>query len=170
MTEAPVIGIGELLRHLLDLFDRDAERIYARLDLGLDYRARYTPILRALEGGAVSITALQQRIRITQGAVSQTVKLMEAEGLLRRVESEDRRARKVALTEKGAALRRRLLEEWNLHLAAIAELEAEVGLPLRDHLIRAIAGLERESFERRVETVRRRAAKAGAEAAPGNAA
>ena len=161
MTKGPVVGIGELLRHLLDLFDRDAERIYARLGLGLDYRARYTPILRTMDGGPLSITELQQRIRITQGAVSQTVKLMEAEGLLWRVESEDRRARKVALTEKGAALRRRLLEEWNLHLAVIAELEAEIGLPLRDHLMQAIAGLERESFERRIEKVRQRPGAAG---------
>ena len=78
-----MVGVGELLRHLSDLFDRDAERVYAGMGIGIDYRARYTPIMRALESGPHSITELQQRVRITQGAISQTVKLMEVDGLLR---------------------------------------------------------------------------------------
>lgn len=158
MIEIASIALGELLRHLTDLLDRDAERIYARMGIGLDYRARYTPILRAKWGSPLSITELQQRVRITQGAVSQTVKLMETDGLLRRVESEDRRERKVALTEKGQALRQRLLKEWDIHVDAIAELEAEIGVPLRGNLLQAIAGLEQESFERRIEGVRERLA------------
>ena len=158
MTEIAAIGFGELLRHLTDLLDRDAERIYASLETGLDYRARYTPILRARWNGPLSITELQQRVRITQGAISQTVKLMESDGLLRRVDSEDRRERKVALTEKGEALRQRLLKEWEIHIDAIAELETEIGVPLRGNLLQAIAGLERESFENRIEKVRERLA------------
>lgn len=156
MTEAPEVGIGELLRHLSDLFDRDAERIYARLGTGLDYRARYSPILRAFAGGPLSITELQKKIRITQGAVSQTVKLMEADGLLRRVASDDQRQRKVALTKTGAALKRRLAAEWDLHLAAIAALEAEIGVPLRASLSEAITALERESYLLRIERIRDR--------------
>ena len=153
-------GIGELLRHLSDLFDRDAERVYAGMGIGPGYRARYTPIIRCFAAAPLSITELQQRVRITQGAVSQTVKLMEADGLLRRVESDDHRMRRVALTETGEALKRRLGAEWELHLVAIAELENEIGVLLREHLVQAITALERESYYRRIEQVRRRSVKA----------
>lgn len=156
MADLGSTGIGELLRHLSDLFDRDAERIYKDIGVGPGYRARYTPIIRCFEEQPLSITELQQRIRITQGAVSQTVKLMEADGLLRRVESEDQRMRRIALSRKGATLKRRLTAEWDLHIAAIAALEKEIGVPLRDHLVQAIAALERESYYRRIERARER--------------
>ena len=155
MTDISSVGIGELLRHLSDLFDRDAERVYAEMETGLDYRARYTPVLRGFGDGPLSITELQQKLRVTQGAVSQTVKLMEADGLLQRVASEDHRMRRVALTEKGAALRDRLTEEWELHLRVIAGLEAEIGTPLRRHLALAIGALERESYYSRIAAQRR---------------
>lgn len=158
MTDTPSIGLGELLRHLTELLDRDAERAYATLVNGVDYRARYTPIMRAFRGRPLSITELQQRIRITQGAISQTVKLMVADGLLYRIDSEDRRMRKVALTGKGEALRQSLSKEWDIHLDAIAELEAEIGVSLRRNLVQAIAGLEREGFEQRIEKARKRLA------------
>ena len=48
----------------------------------------------------------------------------------------------------------RLEEEWKIRLAAIAELEAEIGVPLRQHLLRAIAALEQESYDRRIERAR----------------
>ena len=158
MADISSTGLGELLRHLIDLLDSDAERANARLGAGPQFRARYTPIMRALDGEPLSITELQKRVRITQGAVSQTVKLMESDGLLRRVESEDRRSRKVGLTKKGKTLRDRLEGEWDLRLAAIAELETEIGVPLRRNLLRAIASLDRESYDHRIEKIRERRA------------
>ena len=156
--DAPSIGLGELLRHLTDLLDSDADRANARMGVGPYFRARYTPIIRAMGDGPVSITELQKRIRITQGAISQTVKLMLADGLLRRVESDDRRTHKVALTKKGEMARHRLLEEWEIRLAAIAELEAEIEVPLRSNLEQAISSLERVSYDCRIEAVRERLA------------
>ncbi len=153
-TDIASIGLGELLRYLTDLLDRGSESAYAAC--GMTHRARYTPVMRALGEGPLTITLLQQRLRVTQGAVSQTVKLMEGEGLLRRVASADRRTRIVALTKKGEAQRQHLLEEWCLRLDAIAELEREIEAPLRDTLLRAIAGLEKEGFEDRIARVRMR--------------
>ena len=161
MSDSPSIGLGELLRHLTDLLDSDAERANARMGVERSFRARYTPIMRALAGEPLSITDLQQRVRITQGAISQTVKLMEDEGLLRRVVSADRRSRKVSLTEKGQEVRSRLQEEWEIRLAAIAELEAEIDVPLRHSLAQAISALEQESYDQRIERARVRMARAG---------
>jgi len=158
MTQVTSVGLGELLRHFTDLLDSDADRANERMGVGPYFRARYTPILRALGPNPLSITELQQRIRMTQGAISQTVKLMEADGLLRRVDSEDRRSRKVVLTEKGESVLRRLSEEWNIRLTVIAELEDEIGVPLRSHLAQAIASLEQESYDARIEKARARLA------------
>ena len=155
MTGDPSIGLGELLRHLTDLLDSDAERANARMGVGPYFRARYTPIVRAFRGEPLSISELQEKVRITQGAISQTVKLMEAEGLLRRVGSPDRRERKVALTRKGQRLKERLSREWEIRLAAIADLETALGVPLRRHLAQAITSLERESYDHRIERIRK---------------
>ena len=140
------VGIGELLRHLSDLFDKDAEKIYAGMDLGLPYRARYTPVIRAFGAEPMSISELQAKIRVTQGAISQTVKLMKIAGLLEAVDSVDQRKSKVDLTEFGRSVKQKLSDEWELHIRVIRELEQEVGMDLRDVLSQTISALERRSY------------------------
>lgn len=151
MTSQPTKGIGELLRHLSDLFDQDAERIYDQMALNAPYRARYTPLLRSMGSKALSVTEIQQDVRITQGAVSQTLKLMEADGLISRVSAPDQRMRKVRLSDKGLALKKQLTAEWELHIDVIGELEQEIGLPLREQLETAIGALETESYFDRIQ-------------------
>ena len=46
MDRLPAVGLGTLLRRLLDLLDGDVQRAYD--ELGLDYRPRYTPVVVAL--------------------------------------------------------------------------------------------------------------------------
>ena len=67
MTDDPSIGLGELLRHLTDLLDSDAERANARMGVGPYFRARYTPIVRAFRGEPLSITELQERVASPRG-------------------------------------------------------------------------------------------------------
>ncbi|WP_299740722.1 MarR family winged helix-turn-helix transcriptional regulator [uncultured Roseobacter sp.] len=148
MTQSKNTGLGELLRHLTDLLDRGSQDAYRKA--GLSYRPRYTPIMRALEGKAVSVTDLCGRMRITQGAVSQTIKLMEQDGLIKRVSTDDSRSRAVALTPAGSALQSRLAAQWELRLAAISDLEAEIGAPLRLILENAVQALERDGFAKRL--------------------
>lgn len=152
-TTTKTTGLGELLWHLLDLLDKGSQDAYG--DIGLSYRPRYTPIMRALNGDPVSVTTLCKQLRITQGAISQTVKLMEADGLIKRMPTEDSRSRTIALTLEGTALRNKLVSEWQLRLNAIAELEAEIDAPLRSNLYAAIAALEREGFANRLNRISR---------------
>lgn len=159
MAEAKEVGIGELLRHLSDLFDKDAERIYAGMDLGVHYRARYTPIIRAFDGEPLSIGDLQDRIRVTQGATSQTVKLMKEAGLLVPVKASDQRVSRVDLTPLGREIKARLTAEWELHIGVISELEAAIGTPLRAALGETINSLESTSYLDRIEKKRREANK-----------
>jgi DNA-binding MarR family transcriptional regulator len=141
-------GLGELLRHLTELVDGGSQRHYRAV--GVRYRPRYTPVMRALGEGPLTVGQLQARMCVTQGAVSQTVKLLEAEQLVQRVPTDDGRSAVVVLTDRGRALRRELVAQWTLRLQVIEQLEAEIGTPLRQVLADAINALEAEGFDARL--------------------
>ncbi len=141
-------GLGELLRHLTTLVDRGAEQIYR--EEGLNYRPRYTPLLRVLSAGECTIGEISTRARITQGAVSQTVKLMKNDGLLSRRAGTDARQTTVSLTPDGIQLLDVLQSHWKITFRAIEILEEELGIPLRTVLSEVIAALERKCFAQRL--------------------
>lgn len=142
-------GLGELLRHLAELVDRGSEQRYERL--GLDYRPRYTPILRAISAGARTVTDIRDACRLTQGAVSQTVALMVEAGLLDRSPMADGRKWEVRLTPGGQALLADVAAYWEVIFAAIDTLEREVGHPVRTVLSDTIAALDRRNFGARLD-------------------
>jgi DNA-binding MarR family transcriptional regulator len=142
-------GLGTLLRHLTDLLDRGSEAHYRTKDIIT--RARYTPILRALGDGPLTVTELQSCAGVTQGAISQVVNLMEADGLVTRKLGTDRRSRFIELTARGRRLREQLGVHWRARFAAIEALEAEIGMPLRAVLAQTIEALQREGFATRIE-------------------
>lgn len=145
-------GLGELLRYLSELVDQGADAHYRSINL--HYRARYTPVLRALGDGAQTVTAITQRARLTQGAVSQTVSLMERDGLLARHALDDGRKSGIVLTPTGQALLAQLGQHWIATFAAIADLEEEIQFPLRAALTAATQALERQGFSARIEGVK----------------
>lgn len=148
MNKPIQFGLGELARHFTVLLDRGAEQVYRAK--GLRYRPRYTPLMRALSEGPCTISEMTLRARITQGAVSQTVKLMEEEGLIARRAGQDARQITVSLTEKGRHLLERLTAHWQTTFRAIENLEAEVGVPLREILGKAVEALENKDFSARL--------------------
>jgi MarR family transcriptional regulator, organic hydroperoxide resistance regulator len=146
--DKPNAGLGTLLRHLSDLLDRGSEEHYRTADIPT--RARYTPMLRALGDSPLTVSELQSRAGVTQGAVSQTIALMEADGLVSRIKGQDARSRIVNLTKKGKILHARLAAHWAARFAAIDELEIEIGAPLRAILTDAIDALHDEDFAIRI--------------------
>ena len=148
MNTKAMSGLGELLRYVTELVDQGAEEHYR--DLSLSYRARYTPVLRAIAAGAETVTDITGATHLTQGAVSQTVALMVADGILVKRPMDDARKSGVRLTPDGAALLGRLQPHWEITFAAIAMLEAEIGYPLRRVLGAAAGALEREGFADRL--------------------
>nr|WP_284366204.1 MarR family transcriptional regulator [Maritalea porphyrae] len=148
MTQSNNTGLGELLRHLTDLLDRGSLDAYN--NEGLDFRPRYTPIMRVLNEEPMSVSDLCAQLHITQGAVSQAVKLMEQDGLVARVPTTDSRSRSVVLTNKGKNLRSKLIEQWRRRTDAIWELEQEIQAPLRTILEDAIEALEDRGFADRL--------------------
>ena len=141
-------GLGELLRYVNELIEQGAEEHYRAMRL--NYRARYTPVLRALHAGARTVTDITDRTRLTQGAISQTVALLDGDGLVSRHALDDGRKTGIRLTPAGRALVRKLERHWSATFAAIERLEQEIGYPLRQVLEAAAGALEREGFASRV--------------------
>lgn len=148
MDTKPEPGLGELLRHVGELVDQGAEAHYRSISLG--YRPRYTPVLRALDAGALTVSDITERTHLTQGAVSQTVALMVGDGLLARRVMEDARKSGIQLTPKGRALLGKLRAHWIVTFAAIEALEQEIGHPLREALAATATALKRRGFDARL--------------------
>lgn len=145
-------GLGELLRYVNDLVELGAEEHYRTMRL--NYRARYTPVLRALHAGAQTVTDITERTRLTQGAISQTVALLEGDGLIARHALDDGRKSAILLTAAGRTLVGKLERHWVATFAAIDKLEEDIGYPLRRVLEAAAEALEREGFSARVRAAK----------------
>src|SRR5690349_7761359 len=122
-------GLGELLRYVNEHVEQGAEGHYR--EMSLSYRPRYTPVLRALNSGARTVTDITERTRLTQGAISQTVALLEGDGLISRQALDDGRKSAIELTAAGRALVGKLERHWVATFAAIDRLEEEIGYPVR---------------------------------------
>lgn len=152
-------GLGELLRCVGELVEQGAEEHYRTMSL--NYRARYTPALRALQAGAQTVTDITARTHLTQGAISQTVALLEGDGLITRHSVNDGRKSGIQLTAAGQDLVGKLDAHWVATFAAIATLEVEIGHPLRLALEGAAQALERQGFSARITAAKIELAKGG---------
>lgn len=137
--------LGTLLRHLTDQLDADVEAFY-RLR-GLDYRPRFTPVMRVLnEMGEASIKDIQAHTTLTHSALSQTITEMTKRGLVKVRTGDDGRARIISLSERGIELLPALQDCWANTNKAAAELSRDANIELESVLGKAIAALRAESF------------------------
>lgn len=141
--------LGTRVRRLLELLDGDVASLYR--EAGLDYRPRYTPVMRVLlREGESTIGELAARSGLTQPAVSQTVAQMARDGLVSTRPTRDRRVRNIGLTDKGEAMRDALERQWAATLEAAGALDAELPAPLSGIVAEAIDRLEARPFAGRV--------------------
>jgi len=141
--------LGTLLRRLVDHLDGAVEQAY--VDAGLDYRPRFTPVLRSLlREGPMTIRALSLRTGVTHSAVSQTAAQMADRGLVSLKPGEDARERIVALTPTAEALVPRLEACWAATEAAARTLDQDLGQSLPDLIARALEVLEDRPFADRI--------------------
>ena len=140
--------LGGLLRRLVETLDADVEASY--VSAGLDFRPRYTPILRALLGGPLSIKSVAARALISHSAASQTVTQMVNAGWLTRAVGEDGRERLLDLSPSARAVLPDLERRWAATAAAAADLDAELGVSLSDIARQALAALDQKAFRDRM--------------------
>lgn len=140
--------LGSLLRTLIDRLDHDIELRYQTH--GLDYRPRYTPIVRALqELGPASITAIANHTGIPHSAASQTVAQMHKKGWIAYSEGRDKRTRIVSSTAQLDAALPTLHQEWEATRRAASAFDAELSVSLSALLVEAHAALDRVPFSTR---------------------
>jgi DNA-binding MarR family transcriptional regulator len=147
-------GLGTQLRHLIDLLDGAVGAAYE--EAGIDYRPRYTPVMRALEGGEPrTVSEIAEAAGITQPAATQTVALMIRQGLLESSPGvRDARQKLVRLSAQGEALLPQLRRCWQATRAAADGLDRDMPYPLSEALAQAIASLQTESFGARIRKAR----------------
>ena len=147
-------GLGTQLRHLIELLDGAVAAAYE--EEGIDYRPRYTPVMRALAAGTpCSVGQIAHAAGITQPAATQTVALMIKHGLVTATASPlDARQKLVVLSHQGQALLPRLQRCWSATSAAAASLDADLAHPLSGTLAQAIAALEQRPFGERIRAAR----------------
>jgi DNA-binding MarR family transcriptional regulator len=145
-----LVGLGTLLRHVLDEMDDDIGTVLA--DLGTPgYRPRFSPVVRALVAlGPVPIRDLARAIGVTHSAVSQTVAQMAERGFVELRSGEDARQRVVHLTNKARALLPNIEAEWAATASAAAEMDAELPFPLAELVPAIAAALDRRPFRQRI--------------------
>lgn len=158
---APRRGLGTLLRHLLDLLDGDVQHAYD--ELRIEYRPRYTPIVRALlEAEPRTIRDIAEHAGMTHSAVSQTVAQMRTHGLVQVLPgTSDARERNVHLTAKCRAKLPLLERQWAATDAAADALDSELTVSLRTAVTEAIARIERQPFRERIRAQARTRRTAG---------
>lgn len=149
-------ALGTVLRSLIERLDRDVEAAYVAD--GLDFRPRFTPVIRVLdEFGALRIKDIARTAGLSHSAASQTVSELLSRGWVHLAPGEDARSRVVSLTETAHALLPRLKLHWQAAAAAARSLEDELGAPLEDLVRRALAALDERSFGDRIAGARTQA-------------
>jgi len=145
---------GTQLRHLIELLDGAVGAAYE--EAGLDYRPRYTPVMRALMASEpVTIGFIAEAAGITQPAATQTVALMIKDGLVSAEAGvSDGRQRLIRLTPKGRDMIAALEKCWKATTIAAASLEADLPFSLSQVLDSAIIALAAKPFGERIREAR----------------
>ena len=156
----PLSTLGSKLRTLLELLDGDLSSLYA--ELSLDYRPRFTPVMRTLSSsGTATVKQIADFAGISHSAASQTITEMKKAGLVGTEAGKDARERVVTLTEKGHAVLPELERQWQATTRAADALNAELSCSLDAAAEEAIAALSKRPFRDRIlaETARMTAKK-----------
>lgn len=142
-------SLGTELRRLIELLDGDLEKQYRAI--GLEYRPRFTPIVRALESrGPTSIKSIAGQSGLSHSAVSQTVAQMVKFGLLALKPGGDGRERIVEPTMVLTQMLPALHAQWAATKRAAGKLETELSASLLQTISEAICALHRRSFTDRI--------------------
>lgn len=124
--------LSDLIRLEIVLWDHISARLRHEHDLSLAFFETLYAIGGAADG-TLRIGDVGRALRITQGATSKLIDRVEAAGLLRReADSDDRRASRIALTERGRQVLAAASITYEAELAAM--LDATLSADEQQHM------------------------------------
>ena len=102
--------------------DRGVTALYQHALASSDVRPAQLPILVAAHlAGAVPVTVLAERLSLDRTTLTRNLAVLEAAGLVRLEDHEDRRVRLVVLTPDGRAALEAAIESWRTAQARMTE-------------------------------------------------
>jgi DNA-binding MarR family transcriptional regulator len=145
------VAVGTLLRHVLELLDGGVATVYQEQGIA-EYRPRFSPVVRALlTEGPLPVRDLAAAVGVSHSAASQTAAEMARVGLVTHTpDPRDARRRLIELTSKAHALLPQIEAEWDATVAAMAELDGELSMPLAELLIEVAEAVRRRPFRERI--------------------
>jgi DNA-binding MarR family transcriptional regulator len=109
---SPTIVFTEVIREWSEVFMHRSMRDFRKFmdETGLSF-SQINILMRLLHGGSTGVSEIGAQLGVTNAAASQAVERMVQAGLIERTEdTQDRRAKKLALTPKGRTLIERGIE------------------------------------------------------------
>jgi ribosomal protein S18 acetylase RimI-like enzyme/predicted transcriptional regulator len=138
IKELGYLAIASRMKRLTDRFMRGGSQAYKSLNI--DFEPRWFTVFYLIytQDSALSISEIANSLKISHPAVIQTTQMLIKKGLIESFKDrEDRRIRRLVMTEKGKELANFLIPIWNDFEAATSELFEAAGVDMME-IIREI--------------------------------
>ncbi len=139
------------MKRLTKRFMRGGSKAYK--SLGIDFEPRWFTVFYLIytQDSPLSISEIASSLKISHPAVIQTTQMLIKKGLIKSFQdSQDRRIRRLAITEKGKKLVNFLIPFWNDFETATLELFEKAGVEMLDIILRTEAQLDEEDVGSRI--------------------
>ena len=141
------IDCGEYIHWISDVLEKRAELLLAKGGLTLS-QMMVIESFRHSKDGYQTVQGIQNALHIAQSTASGLVKRMERKGLLKRIDSKDKREKVISLTEEGHAAitnaRKGMISTESILLASLSEEESKQFHSLLDKVWNSLDELKKD--------------------------
>ncbi len=145
------LAIASRMKRLTDRFMKGGHEAYK--SLGIDFEPRWFSVFYLIvsQNIPLSISEIATFLKISHPAVIQTSQMLVKKELIKSFQdTEDRRIRRLVITEKGKELANFLLPIWNDFVEATAEMFEKANVDMLDVIERIEAQLDEDELGKRI--------------------
>ncbi len=151
IKELGYLAIATRMKRLTDRIMRGAIEVYQAFHI--DFEPRWFALFYLLHSqeSSLSISEIAQALKISHPAVIQISEMLAKKGLVESLQdNEDRRIRRLSLTDKGKALASALQPVWYDFEIATSRMFESAGIDMLDVVWKIEGELDRESISERI--------------------
>lgn len=141
------IDCGEYIHWISDVLEKRAELLLTKVGLTLSQMMVIESFLHSKDGYQ-TVQDIQNALHVAQPTASGLVKRMEKKGLLKRIDSKDKREKVITLTEEGHAAitnaRKGMISTESILLASLSEEESKQFHSLLDKVWNSLDELKKD--------------------------